>query len=127
MDVIGMTKQESVPTAGCSETADLTHEVTSDLRFCGNGSGCCPQVSGEVPLSPRSMAEREERAGRLQERAAWLALAAASLPFIMPFFVPPQPAEEKVQFNVSVVVVVNHVVVNPGYSVSVRKEEGIAK
>ncbi|MFJ1878684.1 hypothetical protein [Streptomyces chartreusis] len=122
-----MTKQESVMTAGGSDAAALSSEMVPDLRLCGNGDGCCVQGGGEASRSPRSTAEREEHAGRRQERVAWLTLAGVALPFFLPFFAPSPTTEEKVQVNVSVVVVENHIVVNPGYSVSVQAKEGMAK
>ena len=122
-----MTKQGSVMTAGGSDAAVLANEMVPDLQFCGNGDGCCVQGGGEASRSPRSMAEREERAGRRQERVAWLTLAGVALPFFMPFFAPSPTVEEKVQVNVSVVVVENHIVVTPGYSVPVQAKERMAK
>lgn len=115
MNVTGMSKRESVTTAGGSDTTDLAHEVMSDLCFCGNVEECCPQGCGDG------------RAGRLQERVAWLTLAGVALQFFLPFLAPSPTAEEKVQVNVSVVVVENHSAVNPGYSVPVQAKEGMAK
>ncbi|MGW9594701.1 hypothetical protein ACWHLZ_30915 [Streptomyces chartreusis] len=110
-----MNKQESVMTAGGSDTTDLVHEMASGLHFCGNAEGLYPQGHGDG------------RAGRLQERVAWLTLAGVALQFFLPFLAPSPTAEEKVQVNVSVVVVENHSAVNPGYSVPVQAKEGMAK
>ncbi|MGW6792412.1 hypothetical protein [Streptomyces chartreusis] len=122
-----MTKQKSMMTAGDSGAADPASEIVPDLHFCDNGEGCCHQGRGEATRSPQSTAEREERAGRRQERVAWLTLAGVALPFFLPFFNPAPTTEEKVQVNVSVVVVENHIVVNPGYSVPVQAKEETAK
>lgn len=95
----------------------------SELRLYGDGEGSCPCLDGEVPGSSRSVGEREERAVRRQERASWLALAVASIPLFVALMGPSQATEEKVQVDVSVIVVENHVVVNPGYAVKVKMEE----
>ncbi|WP_405521472.1 hypothetical protein OG426_54300 [Streptomyces canus] len=122
-----MTKQESVMTVGASDPAGRTIEMASDLAFSDDAEGGFRRVGGEVRVSSRSAAEREGRAGRIQERVAWLTLAATTIPFILPFIIPSPADEGKVQVNVSVVVVENHVVVNPGYFVSVRTKEETSK
>ncbi|WP_159401443.1 hypothetical protein [Streptomyces maremycinicus] len=115
-----MAKQKSVMTVGSNDPAGRTIEVAPDLVFSDDAEGGFRQVGGEVRVSSRSAEEREGRAGRIQQRVAWLTLAAAIIPFILPFIVPSPADEGKVQVNVSVVVVENHFVVNPGYFVSVR-------
>lgn len=119
-----MVKCESATMADSSEP---TPGRASDLHFYREKDEVSSRLDSDVPVSSQSVGEREERLARLQDRAAWVTLAAASIPLFLALLGPSQATEEKVQVDVTVVVVENHVAVNPEYAVKAQIEEEMAK